>query len=377
MGALGFLAQRPERHRTDARRHPHRPPGSAGRGGRGLAAGAVTPRSSRRSASPVVIRGRARPAAHPAASAPTDAPQVVARRRRARVAAAEPSRPRAAPASSPSASVRLAVPAAGSRRAVHRLDRTVGVADPAPRATRWSPRRSATDAVRARRPLLGDPRVHLDRGPRSRRSVAGRSDWHTGAHQQRRPGRPGGRAGHHHRRLGPGGIPGGHHRGRQEGQDPGHPACLGCASRPCGRWASTAGSCSATTGSQQVSRWPLVAQVATTDDDAWDQGDTWTMVAGGDSFTDRGLYERVVNRQQGCRLSVRRRHGAGDRPPHLQRLPARERQLHPQLHAVGSQGHRPAAGQGRRPGHREPRAADAHELDLPQARHACSAASPT
>ena len=50
---------------------------------------------------------------------------------------------------------------------------------------------------------------------------------------------------------------------------------------------------------QKVSRWPLVAQVETTADQAWDQGGTWTMVAGGDSFTDRGIYERVVNRKKG------------------------------------------------------------------------------
>ncbi len=42
-----------------------------------------------------------------------------------------------------------------------------------------------------------------------------------------------------------------------------------------------------------------MAQVEATADEAWDQGDTWTMVAGGDSFTDRGLYERVVNRKKG------------------------------------------------------------------------------
>ncbi len=49
----------------------------------------------------------------------------------------------------------------------------------------------------------------------------------------------------------------------------------------------------------RLGRWPLVAQVETTADATWDQGQTWTMVAGGDSFTDRGLYERVVNRNKG------------------------------------------------------------------------------
>jgi hypothetical protein len=50
---------------------------------------------------------------------------------------------------------------------------------------------------------------------------------------------------------------------------------------------------------QKVSRWPLVALVDTTAKGAWDQGAAWTMVAGGDSFTDRGLYERVVRRKKG------------------------------------------------------------------------------
>ena len=42
-----------------------------------------------------------------------------------------------------------------------------------------------------------------------------------------------------------------------------------------------------------------MAQVEATDEDAWDQESTWTLVAGGDSFTDRGLYERVVRRKKG------------------------------------------------------------------------------
>ncbi len=49
----------------------------------------------------------------------------------------------------------------------------------------------------------------------------------------------------------------------------------------------------------RLGRWPLVAQVQATAAEAWDQDATWTMVAGGDSFTDRGLYERVVNRKKG------------------------------------------------------------------------------
>jgi hypothetical protein len=45
--------------------------------------------------------------------------------------------------------------------------------------------------------------------------------------------------------------------------------------------------------------WPLTADVTTTPDRTWEQRTTWTLVAGGDSFTDRGVYERVVNRGKG------------------------------------------------------------------------------
>lgn len=48
-----------------------------------------------------------------------------------------------------------------------------------------------------------------------------------------------------------------------------------------------------------LSRWPLVASVDLEADEAWRQADTWTLVAGGDSFTDRGVYERVVARGKG------------------------------------------------------------------------------
>lgn len=50
---------------------------------------------------------------------------------------------------------------------------------------------------------------------------------------------------------------------------------------------------------QRLSRWPLVAEVEAAPDAVWRQQTTWTLVAGGDSFTDRGLYERVVNRKKG------------------------------------------------------------------------------
>ena len=48
-----------------------------------------------------------------------------------------------------------------------------------------------------------------------------------------------------------------------------------------------------------LSRWPLVATVAAEPGEAWRQADTWTLVAGGDSFTDRGVYERVAARGKG------------------------------------------------------------------------------
>jgi poly-gamma-glutamate synthesis protein (capsule biosynthesis protein) len=48
-----------------------------------------------------------------------------------------------------------------------------------------------------------------------------------------------------------------------------------------------------------IGRWPLVARVEVSARDAWRQADTWTLVAGGDSFTDRGIYERVEVRDKG------------------------------------------------------------------------------
>jgi poly-gamma-glutamate synthesis protein (capsule biosynthesis protein) len=48
-----------------------------------------------------------------------------------------------------------------------------------------------------------------------------------------------------------------------------------------------------------LGRWPLVAQVPVAGEDVWRQADTWTLVAGGDSFTDRGIYERVEARGKG------------------------------------------------------------------------------
>jgi len=48
-----------------------------------------------------------------------------------------------------------------------------------------------------------------------------------------------------------------------------------------------------------IDNWPLVATVQGPAGSAWNQKALWTLVAGGDSFTDRGIYERVVNRNKG------------------------------------------------------------------------------
>ena len=122
------------------------------------------------------------------------------------------------------------------------------------------------------------------------------------------------------------------------------------SSRPCGRWPSTAATCSATTGSAASAAGRWWRRSRPRPDEAWDQG----------QHLDHGRRRRLVHRswplrarratQEGRRLPVRRWHRPRDGPLHLQRVPARERQLHPALHAVRPQGHRPGAGQGRRPG---------------------------
>ena len=49
----------------------------------------------------------------------------------------------------------------------------------------------------------------------------------------------------------------------------------------------------------RLDAWPLLVEVATPADRRWSQRDTWVLVAGGDSFTDRGVYETVVNKGRG------------------------------------------------------------------------------
>jgi poly-gamma-glutamate synthesis protein (capsule biosynthesis protein) len=55
-------------------------------------------------------------------------------------------------------------------------------------------------------------------------------------------------------------------------------------------------------GNDRVGRaegWPLRVEIPVTPDRRWSQRDTWVLVAGGDSFTDRGVYETVVNKGRG------------------------------------------------------------------------------
>jgi poly-gamma-glutamate capsule biosynthesis protein CapA/YwtB (metallophosphatase superfamily) len=45
--------------------------------------------------------------------------------------------------------------------------------------------------------------------------------------------------------------------------------------------------------------WPLTVSLGLAPEEVWDQSHTWVLVAGGDSFTDRGVYERVVREGKG------------------------------------------------------------------------------
>jgi len=48
-----------------------------------------------------------------------------------------------------------------------------------------------------------------------------------------------------------------------------------------------------------VTAWPLLIAASEESSSAWHQADTWVLVAGGDSFTDRGVYDTVVRRGKG------------------------------------------------------------------------------
>jgi poly-gamma-glutamate capsule biosynthesis protein CapA/YwtB (metallophosphatase superfamily) len=45
--------------------------------------------------------------------------------------------------------------------------------------------------------------------------------------------------------------------------------------------------------------WPLTVSLPLPPEDTWDQARTWVLVVGGDSFTDRGVYETVVRQGKG------------------------------------------------------------------------------
>lgn len=50
---------------------------------------------------------------------------------------------------------------------------------------------------------------------------------------------------------------------------------------------------------EDASEWPLSVTVELDPAEAWDQSKTWVLVAGGDSFTDRGVYDKVVKKGKG------------------------------------------------------------------------------
>ncbi len=85
----------------------------------------------------------------------------------------------------------------------------------------------------------------------------------------------------------------------------------------------------------RLGRWPLVAQVRDRRWGQWDQGQTWTMVAGGDSFTDRGAIRAGREPQEGCRLSRSTEAPRGS-PATSSATPARALtgNSHPELHPV-------------------------------------------
>ena len=50
---------------------------------------------------------------------------------------------------------------------------------------------------------------------------------------------------------------------------------------------------------RKADAWPLRVSMALPEGEGWDQSSTWTLVAGGDAFTDRGVYDTVVRRGKG------------------------------------------------------------------------------
>ena len=68
---------------------------------------------------------------------------------------------------------------------------------------------------------------------------------------------------------------------------------------PCARSPSTASYLVGNDRVRKADAWPLTVSMALPEGSGWDQSRTWTLVAGGDSFTDRGVYDTVVNRGKG------------------------------------------------------------------------------
>ncbi len=50
---------------------------------------------------------------------------------------------------------------------------------------------------------------------------------------------------------------------------------------------------------RDVAEWPLSLTLQLAEDESWAQESTWVLVAGGDSFTDRGVYDKVVRKGKG------------------------------------------------------------------------------
>lgn len=50
---------------------------------------------------------------------------------------------------------------------------------------------------------------------------------------------------------------------------------------------------------RDVDAWPLNVELELAPEEAWYQDDTWVLLAGGDSFTDRGVYDTVVKKGKG------------------------------------------------------------------------------
>jgi poly-gamma-glutamate synthesis protein (capsule biosynthesis protein) len=50
---------------------------------------------------------------------------------------------------------------------------------------------------------------------------------------------------------------------------------------------------------RRATDWPLLVDLSVPSGEGWDQSSTWVLVAGGDAFTDRGVYDTVVRKGRG------------------------------------------------------------------------------